>query len=152
MLFYHVVFLPINLDLTRSVSLARARATSHRLARVPFRFFIVLCSWVTLIRQKHQERKRSERPGQVRWGVRESIKQETRRIERGEERNNRRSNGRAEDRGSIHTSRDTCFFGGFFESPHSRKRTFLEPARSSLIEREISPQTNREVAMRKFPS
>lgn len=46
---------------------------------------------------------------------------------------------------------DTCFLGGF----HSLRSLLLnerslEVARSGLIEREISPQTNREVVMRKF--
>lgn len=62
----------------------------------------------------------------------------------------RKSNGR-EDRGSIHTSATRVSSRCFFASP-LLERTFLETARSGLIGREISPQTNREVAMRKFPS
>lgn len=62
-----------------------------------------------------------------------------------------RRRNRREDRGSIHTSATrVSSVANEFIRVASLERTFLEVARSGLIEREISPQTNREVVMRKF--
>lgn len=132
--FITLVFLPINLptrsrgNFSRSPPRRRARDTSppRLVTVVPFRLSLsFLCSCVILIRQKRQGRKRSERPGRERERVRE---RERERVYKARERRARR-NQRKEERGettrgvtgeprteeAFIPSRDTCFFGGFFE-------------------------------------
>lgn len=144
------IFPPVNLPTRSEIPLARFSTTVAVLvvkrARLLFSLlYRPLCSRVTLIRQKRQGRKQRVRADGVRENPRETSGGAGRRATRG-------VTGVRTERAFIRVRH--VFPRWLLCAVASLERTLSldeTTARSGLIEREISPQTNREVAMRKFP-